>query len=640
MSEFDLTQADLNVSLRGETSAEIIMFIPDKNITFRGNTPVTVNSACAPLNYTVNLNSLIDFSKPIINLATFENNSWLLDGSFLSPSTAYGGGGDSYGGYIANDMTDENGEYETNPIITVYLASVATKVEYITMKFAGGIDTSYPKQYKIRTYDSNDDLISEHTYDTTVENPITHETELASGLPMMINEIMDEDVLRLEFELIGTLCPHRRARLEKIMFGKAEQVDPYYLQSWKLEDKASLVADSIPTKKFEYSIINFEGDYDIDNPGNKIPDNYKDTLILFTLSMEVDGIWKSAPTKTFNLTDISTTSDGLVTFTCGSVLDILTDTYDRDIYSGFRPIHGIVNYILQLSDVSRDQVVFQNNYGDYRIAIPIEEMAMRDVIQRLAFSCGATLKVDDDNKIVFANTNVTPGLSTPKFLFDLPKPYNSAGLLLEEPHAEALEHTKNIAMYSYTAKIASEETQLGSTRISTTGTPVKISYSPSLRRAVNTQKLADQHAVLGPADLYSSSGKVIVNWNTDYNPEPDTSIEVAILGIEAKIAKSLPDKVTNDTLVLDSGLAYEMPVNLHRPENNPNTNTFYYDDWYGAKFKYKLKTRGEYLIRAGDIILFETPFSNGEANRVGYVLSNTYSNDDTGEMEVVMIGNG
>lgn len=638
MSEFDLTQADLNVSLRGEVSAEIIMFLPDKNITFRGTSPVTVNEACAPLVYTINLNSLVDFSKPVINMATFENNSWILDGSFLSPSSAYGGGGDSYGGYIANDMTDENGEYETNPIITVHLASVAPKVEYITMKFAGGIDTSYPKQYKIRTYDSNDDLIQEHEISTT--HIVNGVQVLEDGLPMMINEIMDDNVSRLEFELVGTLCPHRRVRLEKIMFGKAEQVDPYYLQSWKVEDKASLVADSIPTKKFEYSIINFDGDYDIDNPGNKIPDNYNNILVLFTLSMDVDGITKSAPTKTFNLTDVSTTSDGLVTFTCGSVLDILTDTYDRDMYTGLKPINYIVNYILQLADISRDQVIFENNYGNYRIAIPISEMPMRDVIQRLAFSCGATLLVDDDNKIIFANTNVTPGLSTPKFLFDLPEPYNSAGILLEEPHAEALQHTKNIAMYSYVAKLGETGKQLGSTRISTTGAVVKITYSPSINPAIDLQKLADQHAVLSSDDLCASSGRVVVNWNTSYNPEPDTSIEVVVNGTEVNIAKSLPDKVTNDTLILDSGLAYEMPVNLHRPENNPNTNTFYYDDWYGAKFKYRLKTRGEYLIRAGDIILFETPFSNGEANRVGYVLSNSYSSDGEGEMEVIMIGNG
>ena len=80
-----------------------------------------------------------------------------------------------------------------------------------------------------------------------------------------------------------------------------------------------------------------------------------------------------------------------------------------------------------------------------------------------------------------------------------------------------------------------------------------------------------------------------------------------------------------------------MPSNLKRPIN-PDPNTFYYDDWYGAKFKYKFKTRNEYLVKAGDIILFETPFSNGEPNNVGYVLRNSYSNGESnGEMEVIRL---
>ena len=46
------------------------------------------------------------------------------------------------------------------------------------------------------------------------------------------------------------------------------------------------------------------------------------------------------------------------------------------------------------------------------------------------------------------------------------------------------------------------------------------------------------------------------------------------------------------------------------------------------------------MVKAGDIIYFETPFSNGKPTRVGYVLRNSYSDSgDSGEMEVVTIGN-
>ena len=154
-------------------------------------------------------------------------------------------------------------------------------MEYLSIKFAGGIDTSYPKTFKIRTYGTSD-LIEEHVFDMSKQ----------TGLPLLVAEIKNNNVARVEFEFVGTVCPHRRSRLNKIMFGKAEQVEKHYLQSWKIDDKASLVADSIPTKTLTYDIINYDGDYNIDNPGNKIPKDYRDALVLFTFGMEKNNLWK------------------------------------------------------------------------------------------------------------------------------------------------------------------------------------------------------------------------------------------------------------------------------------------------------------------------------------------------------------
>ena len=625
MPSLNLTQTDLNESLRGLTDVDIMMFLPDKNIFFSNNA-VSVNAQALP--YTSNIQSLIVLSSlPQANIATFENNSWILDGSFISPSQAYGGGGDSYTGYISNDMTDDNGDYSTNPILSVVLSAIAPVVNYISLKFAGGIDTSYPKTFKIRTYANDDSLIREHSYDMSAQ----------SGLPLLVAEIGDENVKRIEFEFVGTVCPHRRSRLNKIMFGKAEQVDPYYLQSWKIDDKASLVADSIPTKTLTYNIINYNGDYNIDNPGNKIPRNYKDALVFFTFSMEAEGLWKYAPTKTFNLTDVSTTPDGIVTFSCGSLLDVLTDTYDQDVFdiNETKTISSIVTKLLQFADVSTDQCLL-NEFGSYEINVPIPEISIREIIQRLAFSCGATLTVDDDNRIIFSKKNIIPNENTSKFMFHQPNPFNSAGVLLEEPNAEALANTENIAMYTYDSTVDEEETELGTTDVSVI-TPIKISYSAADGiPAFDTQSLEDQYASITPIEIYSQHAVVRVTWDSQQGQPP---IKVTVKGYKVNTTQAMPKTVDMDTLLLDSGLTKTIPDNLIRPAN-PNPNTFYYTDWYGAKFKYICKTRNEYLVKAGDIIYFETPFSNGEANRVGYVLRNSYSdNENNGEMEVIMIGN-
>ena len=621
MSDINLTQTDLNASLRGLKDVDIMMFLPDKNIAFPSNAVIVNKQALA---YTSNLRSLIDFtSLPQVNIATFENNSWILDGSFISPSESYGGGGDSYSGYISNDFTDDTGDYSTNPIITVTLSAVAPTISYLSLRFAGGIDTSYPKSLKIRTYGTVD-LIQEHIFNISEQ----------TGLPMFVAEIGDSNVSRVEFEFIGTVCPHRRTRLNKIMFGKAERVNPDMLLSWDIDDKASLVADSIPTKTLTYKIIDYERSYNIDNPGNKIPRNYGDALILFTFSMEVNGLWKYAPTKTFNLMDISTTSDGVVTFSCGSLLDTLVDTYDHDVYNGPKTVAQVMSQLLTFSGIGTDQCEL-NEFGSYEINIPLPEIPVRELIQRLAFSCGATLTVNDDNKIIFSKKNIAPSDTLPKFMFNRPNPFNSAGVLLDEPVAEALENTTNIAMYTYDTKIDEDTSELGSANVSTIN-PTKITFSPTAGSALfDDASIEAQYAQLRVDEAYSQHAIVTVTWTVEATPP----IEIKVYGRKAETTKTMPYTTDMDTLLLDSGLAKTVPSNLIKP-TNPDTSTFYYTDWYGAKFKYKCKTRKEYLIKAGDIIYFETPFSNGEANRIGYVLRNSYSDaGDSGEMEVITIGN-
>ena len=468
--------------------------------------------------------------------------------------------------------------------------------------------------------------IKEHLYSIATQ----------TGLPLVVAPINDENVLKLEFELLGTVCPHRRVRLDKIMFGKAEQVNSHYLQSWKIDDKVSLVADSIPTKTLTYSVINYDGDYDIDNPGNKVPTNYKDALVFFTFSMEKDGLWKYSPTKTFNLMDISTSSDGVVTFSCGSLLDTLTETYDHDIYDGPKTIGQIMNQLLSFSDVGIDQVIYDGSFASYQINIPLPEITVRELIQRLAFSCGATLSVNDDNKIVFSRKNIIPNMNTSKFMFNQPVPFNSAGVLLEEPSAEALSNTTNIGMYTYDTRSESNEiSELGSADISIIN-DTRITFSPAVGGVqFDELLLQQQRASLVVIETYSQHAVVRVSWASGATPP----ITVKVKGIPAKTTQSMPKTANMDTLLLDSGIASAVPENLIRPSSNPNPNIFYYTDWYGAKFKYVCKTRNEYLVKAGDIIYFETPFSNGEPSRVGYVLRNSYSNDEnSGEMEVITVG--
>lgn len=622
MVGFNLTQEDVNKQLRGLTSAEIIMFLPDENIVFSEN---AVSSNVTPLTYTTDLQSVVEVTNsPRINMATFEHNSWILDGSFISPSEEYSEEGNSYAGYITDEMTDDNGDYEVNPILTVTFAAIVPEMHYLSLQFPYLIG-SYPRNVIIRTYDVDDSLIQAHEIDVATQ----------TGMPMLVAQIENNNVKKVEFEFIGTMSPRRRTRLNKILFGKAELVNQDYLQNWSLDDKVSLVADSIPTKQFSYSIINYDGDYDIDNPGNKIPIDYNAVRVLFTFGMECDGVVKYAPTKSFNLLDISTSSDGIVTFGCGSLLDMLTTTYDRDIYVGARTLQSVITDLLIFYDIAPDQCIL-NEFSSYVINIPLPEIPVREIIQRLAFSCGATLSVNDENKIVFSKKSIDSAQADtlPCFVFTQPDTFESAALLLEEPSAEALQYTTNIGMYTYDTKVDQEVTEIGSANISTI-TPTKISFSAvSGAIDIDTALLEEQHATLvNISEAYSQHAIITVSWTS----AATLPIKVTVKGRAAKTTKIVPIASNMNTLLLDSGLALTVPDTLKRPTGSVSPE-IYYSDWYGAKFKYKCKTRKEYLISAGDFIRLETPFSNKQPNKYGYVLRNAYSNDgDSGEMEVIII---
>ena len=201
-------------------------------------------------------------------------------------------------------------------------------------------------------------------------------------------------------------------------------------------------------------------------------------------------------------------------------------------------------------------------------------------------------------------------------------------------------------MYTYDSKIVTEydengnekRSELGSADISTVNA-TRISFSATAGGAqFDEQAIEDQYAqIVKVSEVYSQHAVITLTWTEDANPP----ITVKVYGKKVETIKTMPKTADMGTLLLDSGLAYEdetQPLEFIKRPANPNPNTFYYTDWYGAKFKYIFKTRGEYLVKAGDIILFETPYSNSKADRVGYVLRNSFSdNEDSGEMEVIRL---
>jgi hypothetical protein len=604
-----LEQKYLNVRTRGEGYMDILMYVPDTSAKIKD---ISSNDI---LSYS-NLNSITNIKNYTnTTIATLEENMWLLNGNFINPTP-----GRTYNGYISNSVSDENCEFSTNPTISIDLSSSA-KVEYFSVILNPAVKNGYPRQVKL-----------------TVNNGSTHEfiknISSETSLPNLIYEVNLDNVNSVTIEFIGTLTSKRRIRVASVMFGKVITLDQNEVLNSDYTDKCSYVPDSIPSRVFSFSLENYSQKYNIDNPDNSYLSLTTDTRVImrngyniFGYTEKDDGTaYMDNPDrvqavewddwKEFRLLSTTTGTDDTCTFECGSILDMMTDTYTRERFINNRTVSYIVANLLDFMGLSTDIVIFSSDsngksYGDYEINTVLPELPVRELIQLLAFSVGATLLIKDDGTIKFANLELdNPSSFTHQHEFT----YTDFTSI---PAAEQLENTTKISLPKYNSTIGTEEEKLQTVTVSQYNT--EVTYSACVPTGASPDDKVQS------ADLYACRGTLVVAVS-----DAEPTVEVEIYGYKIDTTTTQERTVTNDTLIIDTQLMKDDPNDIIKNK---------YKLWYSKKFKYTMDTRGEILVDAGDYIEFQTPFSGTETLVKGYVLSNhvTFDGSWSGDMEVVVL---
>ena len=326
-----ITQDMLNVAVRNEMDIDILMFVQDKNISV-GNVHVNDESKYAKTSSIV----ILDKYAPQ-PMATLEKNEYLLDGSFFNPAP-----GAQYDTYMSDSITDDNGNFKVNPLITITLVNAST-IKNVSVILNSYIPTAYPKQLIMRLMDNDNNLVTTKTIDYKDMTNIPNVVFTFDDIP---------NIKYVSLEYVGTQTPHRRARITQLMFGKLLTFDHKMLIRPTLNSKSSFVADSIPSKTFTFGLINYDKLYNIDNPNNDLPDITNSTDIAMHWIYYNDGILEYSPMEHFKLSQIITNEDNTVTFECNSILDMLTVEYDRDNYTGIRTVNQIVNQLLNFCRIT------------------------------------------------------------------------------------------------------------------------------------------------------------------------------------------------------------------------------------------------------------------------------------------------
>lgn len=602
-----LEQKYLNIPTRAEGYIDIIMYAQDAQVDIAN---ITSND--------ISTYSNIDALKDIKNytnttIATLEENMWLLNGRFPNATP-----GVRYNGYMSNSVSDEEGNFEINPYINIELTK-PSEVESFSLILNSAVPSGYPKNIKCSFY-NGETLLIELTKNLA--------TEIA--LPNLIFDVNQQNVTKVTIEFIGTRRGKRRIRLSSLMFGRVINLDQNQVVSIDYTDKCSYVPDSIPSRVFSFTMNNYSQIYNIDNPENGYINLDRNTVVLIRNGYNIYGYDEETETitnpdnfqeivwddwKELRLLDI-TTGDDTCTFECGSVLDMMEDIYTNEIFLNNRSVESITDTLMQFEGLPDNTIIFSNDddgksYGAYTINTVLPELPVRELIQLLAFSVGATLLIQDDGTIKFANLKLNDLNSfTNHHEFNY-KDFASI------PSAERLENTTNISLPKYNSTVDSEITDIIKTKISQN--QVEITYSecqPSV--VLPDTKVQEFQLFCRRANLFVTVSEV----------EPE--IEITIKGYKIATTETQERTVTKDTLIIDTKLMKEDPGDKIKEK---------YKLWYGKKFKYTMDTRGEPLVDAGDIAKIQTPFSGADQLINGYVLQNHITFDGTwgGDMEVIKL---
>lgn len=602
-----LEQKYLNIPIRAEGYIDIIMYAQDAKVNIANISSNSVNTYS-------NIETLKDIkSYTNTTIATLEENMWLLNGRFPNPTP-----GVRYNGYISNEVSDEEGNFTTNPKIDIELATIS-EIESFSLILNSAVPSGYPKQIKCTFYNGE-----------TVLTDVTQDLTTVDTLPNVIFDVNQENVTKVTVEFIGTRRGKRRIRLSNLMFGRVINLDQNQVISTDYTDKCSYVPDSIPSRIFSFTMNNYNQIYNIDNPENGYINLDRNTVVLIRNGYNIFGYdeenqrmdnpdkfqqiewddWKEL--RLLNIT----TSDDTCTFECGSVLDMMEDTYTNETFINNRSVESITDTLMQFEGLPDNTIIFSNDddgksYGAYTINTVLPELPVRELIQLLAFSVGATLLIQDDGTIKFANLKLNDLSSFTNHHEFSYKDFVSV------PAAEQLENTTNISLPKYNSTTENDVTEIVRTTVAQN--QVEITYS----ECVPVSALPENKVV--PISMFCKRANLNVSVS-----EAEPQIEVTIMGHKISTVETQERSVTKDTLIIDTKLMKEDPGDKIKEK---------YKSWYSKKFKYTMDTRGEPLVDAGDIAKIQTPFSGEDQLINGYVLQNHIAFDGSwsGDMEVVKL---
>lgn len=277
-------------------------------------------------------------------LATLELNLWILDGSF---NTVIGNAErDKENRFVSNNLCDENCDFQDFPYIGLNHSTPFPGTGFMTVKFAPFLEES-ASGVQIET----NNVLGEFSIDSTNQYIPLKKEEFF----MPTNSV----VLYIK----SWRLPFRRARVSELVLGLRLYFDKTIISRFGHDRTIDMVSAKLPQNDLDFSIIDVECDYDIENPNAKYADSLSaNSKFEIYYGYKLSDGWEYKWIDTLYLANLSRPQNGIeASFTLESDIQRMTQVFPNTTSYTWTSFSNLFANIESLSGVA----IIDKDIGNY-----------------------------------------------------------------------------------------------------------------------------------------------------------------------------------------------------------------------------------------------------------------------------------
>lgn len=456
--------------------------------------------------------------------ATLEPNLWVLDGSReIIPTADYG-----ECGFIGDELSDINGNFQKLPTVTVSFSEVHSKViQGVTITW-GEAYGEYAKDFTVTAYNG----------DTVVATQaITGNTDVKTIVYM---DIVDYD--RIVVVISKWSTAYHRARIAEILVGVEKVYSKSNLFKFSHTQEVDPISASLPKSEISFSIDNSDDQYNPNNADSLSKYLMERQEIKARYGYKLDNKVEWIDSGTFYISEWDAPQSGLTAdFTARDLLEFMTDTYYKGVYNASgTSLYDLAVSVLQDANLPLDDEgvvkwVIDDSLKDIFTVAPLPVDTHANCLQLIANAGGCVLYQDRKGilrmeKLVTADTD---------YRISLFNSYSKSDITLTKP-------LKQVEVPCYSYSVAREASELYKGTLAINGTKdVIITYSST---ATNVSATITGGKI-NSAVYYANS--CVLNVTAEGN----VTITVDGYNLESSSVKVvLPSGATGETISVDNPL--------------------------------------------------------------------------------------